>query len=135
MDSCQVFAGRKCQVCSHRVEDHLHIKSETTVLRDDGDKSLRAKIQYYKTDAGKKQAHVECLESLIGEYQGEQKEIETTAALFGAFLRMNSVIPARDARLEYLDHHIKEEKGKTQAEGNPKSLASHQRTTFTSTHA
>ena len=112
---CAAMSNGVCNECHHDYKVHIHIQTEMyEVTNEVDDVGIRDQLQENLSDETRKQAAVTIIETRIAEYQKEQREIEQAAAKFGCFLKRNAITPYNDARIEYLNHLIREEKQKAQ---------------------
>lgn len=82
------------------------------------DANIKAQLSSLTDERKKKETVLAQLYQLIKEYQDEHKSVEKAAAEFGCFLKHNAILPYSDARIEYLDHLLKEERAKAQVSGD-----------------
>ena len=111
--------GQTCTQCQHGYQEHMHVVYELIqVSKTIEDQNIRAQISNYASDADKKQAAINAITSLVDEYRKEHEIVEKAAAQFGCFLKHNAILAYSDARIEYLDHLLKEERAKAQVSGD-----------------
>lgn len=118
--SCAAMnGGDKCYHCGHGYAEHMHVVYELIpVSKTIENKKIREQIDSNASDAEKVQATINSLNEMIAEYKKEHVALENAAAQFGCFLKHNAILPYSDARIEYLDHLLREEKMKAQASGD-----------------
>lgn len=117
--------GTTCRSCNHGYQEHMHVLNEyVPVSKTIEDKNIKAQLDTFTSETKKKEAVIAQLKQLIQDYTDEHKFVETTAAEFGCFLKHNAILPYSDARIEYIDHLIKEERAKAQVSNDDAVLQS-----------
>lgn len=113
-----------CRVCNHNYGEHMHITYEliesTVKVENESVKKLvdeNASLKEIRETA------IKGLRERIDELKQEHVAIEKAAAKFGAFLEHNAITAYSDARLEYLQFLINEEKKKKTEFKDDKLLA------------
>lgn len=122
--SCAAFSGNvDCTNCGHHWASHLHVLyeqyEETVTVQD---KAIEAQIGQHASTITLKQTAIKKHDQTIDEYRKEHEKIRQAAAQFGLFLKKHSITPINDATVDYLEFHIKDEKGKINAGGNNNRL-------------
>ena len=116
---CWAMNGEKgndsCRICSHPWMSHLHISYElkegTKMINDPEVEEALARNATFRE---KKEAAIAAKKRFIEEVEVEV-EVELfrdAAAQFSIFLKKNAIMPYNDATIEYMDHHLEEERGK-----------------------
>ena len=91
--------------------DHMHIRFEYRPIAQKKVNSSKEKDLNNNLDAIQTQQRgINKLEAAIEESKDEYKEIQQASIIFALFLKHNSIVPYNDALVEYLDHHINQEK-------------------------
>lgn len=127
--NCAAFNGKEnCEQCGHHWENHLHVRHELeermVTVEDEGIKEQLAKNA---SDITLKETAIQNLKNKIQESDYEYREIRDAAVRFGEFLQKHAITTYNDAMEEYLNHLIKQEKGKVNAGGSRERLESLER--------
>lgn len=112
-----------CRVCNCPWECHMHVTytleqemsemiDQTVEKQISGKKSTREKIEEF----------IKITEIKKVKLESELAKIREVSVQFGCFLKFNAIAVYNDAIVDYLNFQIKEERGKVQIGGNPKSL-------------
>ncbi|KAL9046330.1 MAG: hypothetical protein Q9214_000810 [Letrouitia sp. 1 TL-2023] len=122
--NCAAFDGKEnCTECGHHWENHLHVRHEleecTKTVQDE---AIVEQLAKNASDIILKETAIQNVKKKIEESDYEYKEIQNAAVKFGVFLQKHSITPYNDAMEEYLNHLIKEEKGKVFAGGRQDRL-------------
>ena len=117
---CLAFNGKEnCELCGHHWENHLHVRHELEEeMKTAQDEAIVEQLAKNASDITLKETAIQSLKNKIAESDYEYKEIQDAAVRFGVFLQKHSITPYNDAMEEYLNHLIKEEKGKVNAGGS-----------------
>lgn len=111
--------GTTCKHCGHGYQEHIHVVNEyVPVSKTVEDAAIKAQLSSLTDETKKKEAVLVQLNQLIKEYEEEHRSVEKAAAEFGCFLKHNAILPYSDARIEYIDHLMKEERAKAQVSGD-----------------
>ena len=121
---CAAFDGKEnCTICGHHWENHLHVTHELEErMKTVQDEAIVEQLAKNASDITLKETAIQTVKKKIEESDYEYKEIQNAAVRFGVFLQKHSITPYNDAMEEYLNHLIKEEKGKVFAGGRQDRL-------------
>lgn len=122
--NCAAFQGREnCLICGHHWENHLHVNHELEErIKTVRDEAIVEQITKNTSDIILKQIAIDNLIKKIKESKYEYKEIQNAAIRFAVFLQKHSITPYNDAMEDYLNHLIKEERGKVSMGGSKERL-------------
>lgn len=119
MNCAAMEANGSCRKCGHGYQEHMHVMFEyVPVSKTIEDANIKAELDTLTNDTKKKETVIAQLKKLIKEYEDEHLFVEKAAAEFGCFLKHNAILPYSDARIEYIDHLLKEERSKAQISGD-----------------
>ena len=116
LEKCSIMINGQCASCGHCYKDHLHVTYEhREVMRQVEDVIIRQLLDSTMSDVDKRAHAVSVREMVIDEYRNEQMQIDIAGAKFGFYLKHNSITPYNDARVQYIQHQIKQEENKLRA--------------------
>jgi len=117
--NCSAFSDGKCLFCGCSWEYHVKIlNTSELVISENADESKQKHFEDENQSILMQKQIINELKKDIDEFKNEQKQIMSSIAKFGSFLKQNSIRAYNDSSLQYLEHLMDQEKDKVQTGGD-----------------
>lgn len=110
---CIAMSSGSCLKCSHNYRTHMHIEYKTSLIEKEFlSKEVQKKILDKQDEKSQKKEFIAVLAKKSKELASERDCILECATFFGAFLKMNAIVPYNDSFRDYMELLIRNEECK-----------------------
>ncbi|RHZ71060.1 hypothetical protein Glove_262g37 [Diversispora epigaea] len=116
LKQCSAITNGICDFCGCNWDEHMHVDNELILVHTKViDKDVENAINEKRSFQEQKKMAMEASLRKVAELKEEQKIITDINVKFVQFLRQSTIVPFVDSYIDYLDHFIREEQIKKNA--------------------